>query len=290
MDIITIDNLYDLYIYLNKTRFKSIDDVKNFTEKYISKIINYIIDNNNYIVCVKKNTYEYMNKIMKVYLNYYEDNNLKKILLYDIISDENYIGRYNNITFKPHIYTKNEFNMWQGINAKNIDIIPDDVYKIINFIKEIVCNNNENKFNFIINWLKDVIIKGKKTNKHIIIYSKSICLYNIGYFLRWIVNNIIGNHHATYIESDNIKNLDKYKYILYCLIFYKRKYKFIYNFLKNINPDKEYGNYIIVTDNINNNIIDDNFIIYELDKYFIMPTNIVLDDTNSNGFYSYLLM
>ncbi|CCU55575.1 hypothetical protein CHBEV_328 [Choristoneura biennis entomopoxvirus] len=284
-----IDNLIDLYTYLGTFRFESIDNVNYYIKNIISKIINYIIKYKKYLVIIRKYNYEYMNKnnFINVDILYYKNNKLEKLSLLDIITDENYIGRYNDITFEPYKTTDN-FNMWLGINAKYIGnlCITYDTNKIINFIKNIICDNDINKFNYFINWLKNVIVKGQKTNKHIFLYSKSICLYDIEEYLNWIVDKIIGDHHAKNISSNNIKKeLSKYNYnILYCLNIYKKSYKFIYEFLK---KNQLYSNFIVITDNINKNIIDNNFILYEINEDFIIP-NMLFDDNTANEFYTYI--
>ncbi|CCU55909.1 hypothetical protein CHREV_290 [Choristoneura rosaceana entomopoxvirus 'L'] len=281
------NSVYDLYIFLNNKTFASIDDVNNFIKNTMVRFIAYIIKEEKYIIRNEKNEYEYTNKIMKSNINYIDNNSLKSMSLYDIASNENYVGRYNDIAFKPCEIIKDKFNLWSGIKSKKTDNISENIYKLINFIKENICNDDESKFNFLISWFKDVIMYGKKTNKHIIFYSKSLHLYNISYILKWITNNVIGEEHAKYIASNNIKFKQKFNNILlYCLNFYIKKYKYIYDFINK--NDKAYNNFIIVTDNIDDNINDDKFIIFELDINFIMATDITLDNSNSDEFYTYL--
>ncbi|CCU55577.1 hypothetical protein CHBEV_326 [Choristoneura biennis entomopoxvirus] len=174
------------------------------------------------------------------------------------------------------------------ITAKYVDTISDETLKIIKFIKEILCND-DNEFEYLITWFKKIIIDGNKTKKCLIFYSKSIYLYELGKLFSWITEDLIGPNHSKYIASYNAKNeLIKQKYnILLCTIFYLKNFSYTISVLNKIIDNDDYSNYILIIDEIDKNIIDNKFIIYEINESFKLP-KLEFNNNTANEFYTFL--
>ncbi|CCU55910.1 hypothetical protein CHREV_289 [Choristoneura rosaceana entomopoxvirus 'L'] len=276
-----IDNIKDFYFFISNYKFKSSDDVDKFLLKFIS------ICKNKYILKFKNN-FEILNNIKNIYIYYYDINTLKKNTIKKLILMNDNIKKYGDFTFKPYGNNDNNFNIWHGITAKYVDTISDETLKIIKFIKEILCND-DNEFEYLITWFKKIIIDGNKTKKCLIFYSKSIYLYELGKLFSWITEDLIGPNHSKYIASYNAKNeLIKQKYnILLCTIFYLKNFSYTISVLNKIIDNDDYSNYILIIDEIDKNIIDNKFIIYEINESFKLP-KLEFNNNTANEFYTFL--
>jgi hypothetical protein len=314
---INLNNLKSIEILFNRFVFNSLEEVKYIIKTYISKIIKYSLGDLKYII-ENENDYIFLEKLPYLEVFYKKDiNNVTSVSLEKLIKNKQLINCYNECTFKPYNDDNINFNMWKGIKAVKVDNISDDTLKIINFMKEVWCNNNELHFNYIISWLKNVICKGIKTKKCVVLYSNKQQVGK-GIIINWILDYVIGRTHSkqiTGIDSlvcrfnqdlmnkilinvDELSSLDRKAYsasfdILknkitepYINIEIKGGRKFEY-------PD--YCNYIFTTNHINSIKIEENdkrYVIFEVNdkyvddqKYF---KSLQLNQDTANEFYSYL--
>ncbi|AJP61548.1 primase/helicase [Choristoneura biennis entomopoxvirus 'L' virophage] len=308
-----IDNIFKIY------KFRSITVVKLIINKYISKVLKYSLDDKLYIIDKINDEYILMEKlpIFEIFIDGVDG--LHTYELHKILHNRRLINSYNSCTFKPYCDTINDFNMWKGIkaNKNNINELSKDTEKIINFIKEIWCNDNINYFNYIISWLKKVICEGIKTKKCIVLYSNKQQVGK-GIIINWIIEYVIGKIHAkqiTGIDSlvcrfnqdlmnkilinvDELSSIEKFGY--------SAAYDVIKNKITepNINIEikggrkfsyPDYSNYIFTTNHTNSIKIEENdkrYVVFNVsDKYFNNHEffkSLKLNQETANEFYYYL--
>lgn len=120
-----------------------------------------------------------------------------------------YIPTYAKETFKPLGYNlqKDEYNAWVGFKAETD---PDDpntmadmkiVQPILDFIREVISNGEEENFKYIISWLSHIICKPwRKTEVALFLHSneKGTGKGTLGY---WLKNYLFGSHIANVISG-----------------------------------------------------------------------------------------
>jgi len=64
--------------------------------------------------------------------------------------------QYDNIIFAPNREIDNSYNLWQGFNFQPL---PGKCEKFLNHLKTIICNGNEEYYNYLIQWLARCVQK-----------------------------------------------------------------------------------------------------------------------------------
>ena len=112
--------------------------------------------------------------------------------------------RCNSLCFKPaelpaHLNDK-YFNMFKGFRAQHLPVCKDysKIQKILNHIKEVVADNNEDVYLYFLQWFKQ-ILQGKRTNVMIMLKGKQGCGKNI--LINMLAQGIIGKEYS--IASSN---------------------------------------------------------------------------------------
>jgi uncharacterized protein YrzB (UPF0473 family) len=113
---------------------------------------------------------------------------------------------YNDTTWRPTMnYSGRELNLWTGFKAQHK---PSDwtyneekVTPILKYIKETICNNNEQKYKWLISWFHHCFTKAEeKTGVCPILYSPQQGTGK-GIFTAWLVNHMYGNDIAEEITG-----------------------------------------------------------------------------------------
>lgn len=146
--------------------------------------------------------------------------------IYKSILKENLpIRLYAKETFKPHHYRLKpfEFNTYTGFKSENQKTGYDQhiISEITGFIKEVICNNNQVCYNYIISWLSNIVQKPyKKTGVAVFLHSLDQGTGK-GSFGYWLKNYVFGNHISVGISGLN-KLVQKHNTIidkkLLCLV------------------------------------------------------------------------
>lgn len=187
----------------NLNELKRIADSSEFRDKaynclkYIDDNI-FILDNGDYLVLRqdKDSGYEIYNKdtLNSTYLNrakQFFDINLIKYFYETKIDVKNIVVEIN----KPFLYD-NKINLSPPLKwtynkeYKNIDEnIKNKVNIFLNYLKEVICSNNEEQYNFLLKWLSNMV-RGNRNDS---------CLYLRGEegigkstFTRFIIDYVIG--------------------------------------------------------------------------------------------------
>ena len=112
---------------------------------------------------------------------------------------------YNKIEFLPQQQTPiNIYNSFRGYKAESTELINSDIENsyIMKHIKEVICNKNEDVYNYFINFLANLLQHPyKKANTSLIF--KSIQGAGKDTIFNWFGNNILGKEY--YINEDNVE-------------------------------------------------------------------------------------
>jgi hypothetical protein len=215
-------NIDDDYYWLNfDTQYRGyIFPSLNSIEKIILKDMSRVfarIEYKNTIFVKKDNKNEDMFTIIKfgqkftdLYFSYRVDDGIKNIDFISFIKlYANRLQRFNSIVFKPnnHNLIENEFNTWIGYKAK---LISNGIYDtasissrsnpnyeiiqpILDLLKEIWCDNNEEVYQYLLTWIYILLIKPEtKTNVCIFACSQQGCGKNT--FTDFLNEYVIGNN------------------------------------------------------------------------------------------------
>ena len=86
-----------------------------------------------------------------------QDKRVKSIRLIDLLGDD--INTFKGIVCDPDCKDSREFNIWSGFKAQKVTISLPIVQPILDFIKEIWANNDEELYKWILSWLATAIQK-----------------------------------------------------------------------------------------------------------------------------------
>ena len=198
--------------YFDKQIGKNYQYVKEQFEKEVSKFMNPVgfmritesdfEDLNNPFQIVKKA--DLLTQYQNVYYWDYDsqkDKWAKKKFINTWLDDEN-IRQYERMVFKPYHLTdalnKKYYNLYKGTRAEKLDILEIDysiIQPILDHIKKVMMNNNDQYFNWFIEYLAQIIQKPvDKTNVAIVFHGKQGCGKNI--FIDFFANGILGTDLA----------------------------------------------------------------------------------------------
>ncbi len=114
---------------------------------------------------------------------------------------------YSKETFKPKNYKlkRAEFNSWTGFKAQDPFLQYDyNVVKpILNFIREVICNNDDVCYQYIVSWLVNIVQKPyQKTQVAVFLHSLQQGTGK-GSFCYWLKNYLFGNHISAVVSGLN---------------------------------------------------------------------------------------
>jgi hypothetical protein len=190
--------------FTRKWRNKKIDNIINFINDirqvmgyYDSGNPIYIFKNKNGVALYKKHNL----KNYPIFL--LDDNKYKKQSFWSILQlNKNNDIQYDDIIFNPEKTESNTFNLWSGFKSQprqNINLIKP----ILHHIKEIWANGITERYNYIINWLANIIQKPYEKNGTVLVFiGPQGCGKNI--LCNFLMHDLIGKRYST-----TIKNLNK---------------------------------------------------------------------------------
>jgi putative DNA primase/helicase len=110
--------------------------------------------------------------------------------------------QYDDIEFDPEKTELNAFNLWSGFKSQPIQNI-NLIRPILHHIREIWANGITERYNYIINWLANIIQKPWEKNGTVLVFiGAQGCGKNI--LCNFLMNDLIGKRYST-----TIKNLNK---------------------------------------------------------------------------------
>ena len=219
---LVINELLDLVNAFANYSFRSYTAAVEFIREHISDIISYILTMDSYVVKVDG---KYMEMAALPYLKvvYYEKGKLVMENLYAIGNREMLFKVYNNIVFKPFKNTEKDLNMWRGIvvplnNVNVTDYDKNFINGILNYIYTVWAAKSDDVFDYILDWLYNVIFVGDLMDILVIVSDDSTHVTDVR-ILKWIVNHIIGINHSLICNySKYVNNIDnsinKYKTLI----------------------------------------------------------------------------
>jgi hypothetical protein len=218
--IVTITNDGNLF-YITKN-FKS--NTINYEYVYKGEILNikkqFIRMNKNKKSEIIENKYTLTIKQL------IEKNNNQNIGIYDYCDFIPYNVKKNTYDLKS-ILNLHIFNIFTSLHIKSVDVQDnnDDIIKPILFhIKEVLCNNDVNTFDYIIKWLTTLFQKPRTKFTCLIFISEKQGVGKTG-FLQWIVNNIVDEQYCVICDMDKV--LTRFNSIL------NKNLLYIFNKVKN---------------------------------------------------------
>jgi len=95
---------------------------------------------------------------------YGEGEEMVRRSFYDVIGDAGIqMLLYDQIIFKPNFYDPKILNLWQGFQADELEKVDmSKIELILNHIKEVLANNDDSVYKYIINWLADLVQEPEK--------------------------------------------------------------------------------------------------------------------------------
>jgi hypothetical protein len=215
---------------------KPFDNKVNATrrlEKFLGRIIRIV--NNTQIIIFKNSCNELfavdnLKNFLKlhkgIYCNYIENGGPKKLNVFSPLKDNPDILTVGEIYFKPYFLEKdkpetkgirilNLFNKYEAkiINKKVFDKNISILNNILTYIKINIAGNNEQNYNYILNWLATIIqVPIKKVSIPLILINNEECEVLNKFINTFLLNNVLGKlntKHFTNINSidENYKNL-----------------------------------------------------------------------------------
>lgn len=114
------------------------------------------------------------------------------------------IPTYSELCYKPkNDILNHQFNTWNKLKADVDSIIETDITPLLNFMKEIICNNNDELYKYLITWLRQICkTPWIKTQSVLLFYSDQGT--GKGSFVNWLIKCLFGTHNSTYASVNTI--------------------------------------------------------------------------------------
>lgn len=186
-------SILDFDTEFNGKTFESLDEL---FENIIPKLRTVCIykSNSEYVYKTSKGSIISNDKYQIMIFYYKQDKKLLHITLYNILNLYIYkLDRFNHICYKVNNYDINCFNLFTGLYAERTDN-SIDISELLSFIKLVICDDNEDYYNYIMNWLK-VVCHGGRTQTALFLYSPD---QGVGKntFIDFFIEYVIGKHNS----------------------------------------------------------------------------------------------
>jgi hypothetical protein len=311
----------NFYNEFNQYSFRTYEDLDDaISEKYPLVINKVIAGKGSYCKKVNgnENIVDVVNKLeMSDFAMFYkEDNKNKKIKLSEFLDKKAGLRNYECKIFNPNI---DNFNLWSGFEAKEIDDYKNDegLALLKQMILDTWADGSSNNYNYIISWFKGLLVNDINRVAMVLISDQGTGKGWLCNFLRYIINNSnvaeccgvenVVQKHNTYIQNKRLviinemastreefkSNFDKLKPFITDLYLKIEP--------KGINPYTidNIGNYILCSNHMDSIILEESDRRYAIFKvsnkymqnknYFRILSEKCYNKQTANAFYSYLL-
>lgn len=114
------------------------------------------------------------------------------------------IPTYSELCYRPKNDTlKHQFNLWNKLKADKNVYVETDITPLLSFLKEIICNNDDALYKYIITWLRQICkTPWIKTQSVLLFYSDQGT--GKGSFVNWLIRYLFGTHNSTYASVNTI--------------------------------------------------------------------------------------
>jgi len=209
----------DNYIWIDfvldaKQEFNSVEELKNWFTRNFPRVASKVLFGSGYFL--KKDTLiDLHTRVTKIPMNFKcigetidRKGRVKEIEIdmsfEDLLDKCPGIKMYSNETFKPCDYKMNrhEYNTWSGFVSENEDAMDmSKIEPIIQFITEIIANNDEHCLNYILSWLSHIICRPyRKTEVALFLHSDSKGTGKSS-FGNWLKNYVFGSHISNVLSG-----------------------------------------------------------------------------------------
>ena len=157
---------------------------------------------------VKKETLENQMNLVKgrwgVIFSHY--NMAGKVNVYKMIElvEGTGIPTYSEMCYKPkNDILSHQFNTWTKLKADNENPAGCDVKILLDFLKEIICNNSDEMYKYLISWLRRICkTPWQKTQTVLLFHSKQGS--GKGSFVNWMIKWLFGINNSAYASVNTI--------------------------------------------------------------------------------------
>lgn len=180
----------DLYNFF-RTRFPYVCNKLNVGEGLYAK--KETIDNRNHLVKSRWGELFY----------YFEEGNIKVMRQKDLVETTK-ITTYSELCYKPkNDIANHQFNTWNKLKADKDNINEIDIEPLLNFMKEIISNNDDNLYKYIITWLRR-ICKTPWDKTETVLLFHSCQGTGKGSFVNWLIKYLFGMANSAYSTIEKI--------------------------------------------------------------------------------------
>jgi hypothetical protein len=115
------------------------------------------------------------------------------VTLYDILSKNIHLLTYDDIFYHPSVENTPYLNLFTGYKAKLTEE-KHDISFLLNHIRDLVCNSNLEKYNYLLYWLAFVLQKKEKIGTAILMTGKGDLSKSV--FWNWFSESIVGRKNT----------------------------------------------------------------------------------------------
>lgn len=128
----------------------------------------------------------------------------KTVKLGELFEDSS-IQTYSRIACKPNNnINQYEFNIWEKFKADvKIDVDMDKLNPLFDYILDILCDNNEILFKYIISWVRHICKYPHKKTKKVLVFQSNAQQAGKGSFINWLMYSVFGKQssYATSVKK-----------------------------------------------------------------------------------------
>lgn len=156
---------------------------------------------------VKKETIENRMNLVKAKwgeLFYYFDKGSISVIRQKDLVESTGIDTYSELCYKPKNDIKNhQFNTWTKLKGDNNLNNTVDINPLLDFMKKIICNNDNELYKYLITWLRTICkTPWNKTQTVLLFYSSQGT--GKGSFVNWLIKWLFGTYNSTYASVNTI--------------------------------------------------------------------------------------
>lgn len=197
-DVIKLDKLY------NYTIFATLDEAVSTIKSYLTNCAGYLIDIDKYVYKITDTEFIIKKKLPDISFRYYADKEIYDISLRELKTKV--VNIFSTIVCTPHNTDSYKFNIFSPIIAIPIEN-ESIIQPILSFIKEIICCNNAQLYNYIMQWIKNICTYERNMTAIILYSEKHGTGKNI--FINFLIQYVIGEH-LSYIATTLVGVMNKY--------------------------------------------------------------------------------
>lgn len=114
------------------------------------------------------------------------------------------IPTYSELCYKPkNDILSHQFNTWTKLKSDNNETRKSDVNLLLDFLREIICNNSDEMYKYLISWIRRICkTPWQKTQTVLLFHSKQGS--GKGSFVNWMIQWLFGINNSAYASINTI--------------------------------------------------------------------------------------